>query len=734
MKSLLQILVSDTIFQFLQFRLKTQHRLRRIAFSHLNAIAVELLEVRTLFSGDPSVSSLSFIASDYGYGFATGALTGGIVGGSGMAGSFHLDIDISNDGTSDYSDEIANDVGSIWAKLTLPCTQNLPNQSIPVAVRLTETRNDTGVTTIGAWVVNNVSVQSPANLVPSVSNLTYTPWNLGYGLSGVLSGDVDDNTPKFGFYQLQIDTNGDGSSDLTLDDSNFTNDRSTFLCNYIPHPGSLTVSARVVETDVNTGQDLTSAWASTTFTPVLPPSDPPTIDYLLFNSSGYGGYGNYRYGSVLGEFRDYTRTGSAYSLEIDQNGDGIPDSTAPVQTDFPFSKGGIRSDAQLRIKEIDNFGRQDVSAWVGMENIGHPNNRPSMENVQREAVVSVFALSAAQSVGTFAGTDADGDRLEYSISFSPLANKFAARGANPALLLTINVQTGGVKIGNVSAVTDMLKRDGSFSFTVSATDGKATIAKTILLVDDYHPYIDQIRSQVNAWAVYAMEVVTDTSIRSSAALNMLQQFAGQDSLVTQSNLATNLTWAAAAYTSGPAAGNASVAAVVIQHLLAQVISQNEGATLATIMAAISPLSDAIVDSDRAKITTTQQDEGNHIGTLIAQLNAMPAPRPGVGSLAANRLAVVTKYLADLKTRLPILSPRPVPATNDIYAQLLISYAGKKAWSLFGSEWRHRSIGSYWYSTDLAGARGVATELNRIYYVYPAIRVKAGPDGIVILKY
>ncbi len=700
-KTVVAEFISQSLYPPQFNRRRRQFSLARLSGSQ--SLSAEVFEDRILLTGDsgyggygcgPSVSSISFSITEFGYGSAVGELDGPIAGGSGSDGMYFLEVDYWNDGTVDYTDETLNDVSSIWAELTLPYTHDQPNDTMPIAVRLTETPFATNESAIGDWYVGNIAVLPPANAAPVVSGLSYTPWDLGYGLSGYLSGDIADATPEFGSYQLQIDSNGDGNAEFTLENSDLDAVRTAFLHEYLPVAGPQTVNVRVVETDVNTGEILPSGWASLSFTPALPFNERPEIDYLACHDNGYGGSSGYgSYGTLSGEFRDYTREESSYELEIDSNGDNYPDNTSSpgwLEGDSAFFIPGIDGTARVRIKEADIFGQERVSDWVAVGDLGQENQAPTASNQQKWMIVSSFYLQNSQILGTW--TADDENALEYSIQLGQPTSPAIKEQVNAAPMFSIDRFTGEVTVNNAENLIERLKADYKVTFTVTATDGNQSVSYGVTLYEDYEPYLEEIRGHINSWRQDMGNLATASQANARAAVGKIDANLSLEQMTGTVIQGFNFVWAAAAYGNPPLAGHISVAAVAMQILVAA-IGEEGNRSHASIVNEMEHEFTETLKKELILLSDMATAEHTALGALIAQItvrqNNMFVHAPD------QQARMVVEYFAALQQRLYRPEPLPIPEVNDIYGELLLQYVRVHGWSIIGSKWRKETFGDYW---------------------------------------
>jgi hypothetical protein len=673
----------------------------------------------------PVVSNLRYTPSDGGYGLS-GFITGNIADASAKFSNYELQIDVDADGSVDtrMSDEQFFAQRNSFTHSFIP----RPGEQT-VAVRVQETDANSGQVLNSEWATLEIDPVIPDNEVAVIDYLNVTTesywmpdWPTSDSGYGTTSGDdgygVCTGMPVPTGYGSYIE--GDGSYSV---------------CTKMPVPtgyGSYTEND-FVAMDVYPGKPSASIWDPTPTPTPTTAQDPP-------QPSGHWVYSL----SVSGEFKDYTRESSWYSIEIDsvQPGstatalDGIPDGSFGVQ-DFRFYIPGIgQQGLALRIRENDFFGRVYYGPWIPANAFGEPNKKPEFAQASSSIVLPYSQVKNGTQVGTWVATDPDGDELQYSVSAQPIIADRFLKNANPQSavrpFVSIDKTTGALTIRNAVELKNAYRQGFRFDVVITAFDGKERALQNITLYDDYSSYLRFAQDHISAWEERTNTSITDNRIIVTEALQKVSNFGGE--LHHIGNVADVGTGAVAtlALVMAPEV-TALEAAVSLAAFGVKIVSMAEDEAIddsnEAIMGALETEIQKIWVADRQRVKDTVSDERRKLNEFTDEIsrkdqNGKYLMPPDMQARKA------FEYLNQMESRLFVPQNVQLPTVNDVYCLLLVEYARVSNCSLYGSMLALKQHGEFWGSSDFNGAgcngHDIMNELNRLKYVPPGgtfVRIK-----------
>jgi hypothetical protein len=288
----------------------------------------------TVVTPNPPVVDKLSLADVTGPGTSTTTdptLTGHVTA-DGAPQQVEVDFNYSGDGTVDDS-RMANSDGTFTFT-----PQNRPGGSLTIWVRAVNVDDNI----VGAWTTINftlLTTQPPtvntlglANVTGAAgSNTTDDPT-----VTGTLAAALGMPASSVADVTVEFDTVGDGTPDgSTVSDSNgnFT---------WTPmgiEPGQVTIAARTVMTDANTGAELTSAWKSITFT-YSTGAGPVVSSLSLTHPTGTDQTSGLQTAidpTLSGTLSDGSALASFLTVQYERNGDTTPDGSSRTDAEGKFT-------------------------------------------------------------------------------------------------------------------------------------------------------------------------------------------------------------------------------------------------------------------------------------------------------------------------------------------------------------------------------------------------------------
>ncbi|MCA9088357.1 MAG: hypothetical protein KDA90_06940 [Planctomycetaceae bacterium] len=273
---------------------------------------------------------------------------------------YYVEVDTNGDGSADLTDS-AYGPGTYQQDLS----GSLGYGTHTIAVRAIE-YPESGPSHTGDWTTLTFTYAPPPNDPPVIENLglvndTDTPDDLSTS-DPRIGFTLTDINPSY-YYDLQFDTNGDGSADFT----NYAYGTGTYeqnLGEYLGY-GTYTIGVRAVEYPETGAPSVASNWTSLTFTYAPPPNDPPVIENLeLINDTDTPddlSTSDPRIGFTLTD----VNPSYYYDLQFDTNGDGNADFTS-----YAYGTGTY----EQNLGEYLGFGTYTVAVRA----VEYPDMAPSV--------------------------------------------------------------------------------------------------------------------------------------------------------------------------------------------------------------------------------------------------------------------------------------------------------------------------------------------------------------------
>ncbi|MCA9088353.1 MAG: tandem-95 repeat protein [Planctomycetaceae bacterium] len=334
---------------------------------------------------------------------------------------YELQFDINGDGYSDLSSD-AYGPGSYQQNLS----GYLGYGEQTVSVRAIVYR-DMAPSATGAWVSLTFTLAPPHNDPPVIENL---------GLVSDPDADLSTSDPRISFmlsdpnpsyyYYLEVDTNGDGSADLT-DSAYGPGNSQQDLSGYLGY-GTHTIAVRAIEYPESGAPSVASAWTSLTFTYAPPPNDPPVIANLgLVNDPDADlSTSDPRIGFTLMD----VNPSYYYDLQFDTNGDGSADFTNSAYGTGTYEQnlgeylGYGTYTISIRAIEYPDMAPSVTGEWTSLTFTYAPssNAAPTLSGLGlvNGTTDSEGGLFTEDGLLTFSIDDADGDMVtSYLVELDP---------------------------------------------------------------------------------------------------------------------------------------------------------------------------------------------------------------------------------------------------------------------------------------------------------------------------
>lgn len=565
------------------------------------------------------------------------------------------------------------------------------------------------------------------NTIPAIANLTVETVDDGtaYGLNFVTADIVDDTRDSL-YYTVQLDFGFDGTFEVDQQHG-YSSSAETFafLLPYLARTG--TVAVNVLEWTGGVGS-VSSGFSNYSFDLDLADNKAPELIHRTIDfASGYGP--NSGYATIYGKFRDFTPLGT-YSVQIDDDGDGDPDGGRTFDRGrFSFQLYIWPGPVKIRVVESKSLADGSISTtgWQSLNPGGpaDPNVAPEFPpSGDYSATRSYGALSAdpPPDVPGATAEDLNNDQLRYSVN-QPIPYDMGNGWYKkvPTLAVSIDESSGDISITNPEAIQNSFEQFGKFSFTVEASDGMAPKATHVFAIyDDYNYWIAESDDYIEAWQEQMHNLITDTKSNTRTALFSLNSFLGSswDMFSGTSSVINSLSWIVFPGASGAAKTAKAVGEVGIDALITAY--NNEGQNgVAAIILEFDRISNEVRDQDRDDIDAAVTQLNQQINVLDSKLST------GIWStwpLDAKALKAYQKF-ESIRNGHPLPEFDDIPKSDDIYAQLLLSYAQSQGWSIFGSCDALETYGDYWDTNDdtdipvIIDATDIVDELNRLEY-YP----------------
>ncbi|MBS0265923.1 MAG: cadherin-like domain-containing protein, partial [Planctomycetes bacterium] len=380
---------------------------------------------------------------------------------SGSMVGLTVQFDFNNDATVDATATQINADGSFSFDVGNPGNgvPGVAYGTVNLHVRGVQTLS--GQSLVASWQSLSFSYQAPASATPAVTSVrlvndTGTPNDLittDPRIAGATSftGSVSGLT-------IQVDTNQDGTSDLTTT----TAPDGSFQINVAQQnstgPGISYGSAKIAVRAGTNGNFGT--WQPFSFTYQAPPV-PPSIQTLsLVNDTGTAGDSLTTDPRIAGQFSGGSGSAASLSVQVDYNGDGIAEATTTTDQTGNFSFDPRQSygttpplaygnrTLAVRAGSVDPSANQlSYGAWANI----------SFSYVQPPVVSQVINLHLANDTGA----PGDGFTSDATVAGS-LTNTTGATG------LVVQYDYNGDGVPDVSAAPNS---DGSFTLNMGQAQG-----------------------------------------------------------------------------------------------------------------------------------------------------------------------------------------------------------------------------------------------------------------------
>ncbi len=412
---------------------------RRRRSGRANAHPSAALESRVLLTNTlPTIDSLAFTNPTASNGSANGNFVGSLTDNT-PGSNYTIEIDTNSDQMSDVS-------GMTGGPGSYSVSGSMPIGTTSVKARAIECDSATGQYEYGSWQTFTVSDGFVVNTLPTIAALTFANQSASNGsVNGNFEGSVTDATPS-SYYTIEIDTSGDQISDVSGGAYNLSFNFSSWIA-----IGTTSVKARAIEYDSATGQYVASNWQTFTVSDGVAANTLPTITTLEFMNPSASN------GSVSGAFAGSltnTTTSSSYTIDIDTNGDQMPDASGMSSGPGNFSLSGSMpiGTTSVRARAIGYDSATGQYAYGGWQTFTVSdgivvNTLPT--------IASLTFSNPSASYGTVSGS--------FTGSFGD---------TTPSSSYTIEVDTNGDQMPDVSGMTG---GPGSFSVSGSMSIGTTSV-------------------------------------------------------------------------------------------------------------------------------------------------------------------------------------------------------------------------------------------------------------------
>jgi hypothetical protein len=418
-------------------------------------------------------------------------VTGSVVGAAGTAG---VQFEIDGGSVADAMATVAGD-GTFSQSLS-----GLAYGVVTVEARAVEWQSDTLSQAYGAWTTLTFDYEpAPAPTIASLTLADLTDPANQATTDPSLTGQLDlaawsaatsamiAGTPSLAVLTVEIDTNGDGVPDTQTfvnSDGSFT--YTLFGLTY----GGVAVAARVADHDPSLPATAYSDWTRLSFNYEAPLAPAPQISGLRlaqFTASlgdtsatsdatitgqvtyASGGAGASAATSVSGAPTALAPDAEFVTVEIDTNGDGVPDATTVSGAGgvFTYQPVGLAAGnvvIEARAVGHDAAANTIYGAWTSLAFAYQPV-------VNSIATVAALKLANPPASGGAASDPTVTGQVTNPTSASPTA----------VSALTVQIDTNGDGVADATVVTD---GNGNFTFTPSGLSaGPVTVAARVLQHD-----------------------------------------------------------------------------------------------------------------------------------------------------------------------------------------------------------------------------------------------------------
>lgn len=240
--------------------------------------------------------------------------------------------------------------------------------------------------------------------LPTIGSLTFTNSSSNYGMaSGNFSGSLTNASPS-AYYTIEIDTNYDQLADVS---------GSSFMDRFQVYGslpiGTTSLTARVSEYDMATGQFLSSPWQTFAVSDGVVANTLPVVTGLQLTNPSVS------MGTVTGDFTGVltdTTAAMYYTVEIDATGDQLADASGMVGPGGFTLRGTVPEGTTaitVRVQEyVEATGQYEFSPWQSFTITGAESSPPTGGTTgTTETTVGGPTTTTTTETGSESGTASD---------------------------------------------------------------------------------------------------------------------------------------------------------------------------------------------------------------------------------------------------------------------------------------------------------------------------------------